>query len=333
MRDASSKKVRQLSGVFLLLLSALCLSGIGLASVMFGSSHLSALSIFSDPDARLVVLDIRLPRFLFAAIVGAALAVIGVTYQTVFRNPLASPFTLGVSSGAALGASLSMLLRSSRISLEMGAVIGSAVSIFLIRVLSSRVRGEGGGALLLVGIIFSFFCSSVLTMAQYLSDYSQLFRVTRWMMGGIPVVGMRDILIGAVLLSILMMWTIRHHRSFDLMLFGDEFATVKGVEVKKLYDTTFILSSIVIGWIVSQCGVIGFVGIIVPAMARILVGLPHRYVLPLAAIGGAVLVSSCDLLGRVVRPPFEVPAGVFTAVLGGPVFIALAMRRGKRSLL
>jgi iron complex transport system permease protein len=333
MKKPASNESGKFSGFSLLMLGVFALSCVGIASVMLGSSHIALSNIFSDAEARLIVLDIRLPRFLFASLVGAALAVIGVAYQTIFRNPLASPFTLGVSSGAALGASLSMLLRSSGLSLEMGAIVGSAVSIFLIKVLSSRMRGEAGGALLLVGIIFSFFCSSVLTMAQYLSDYSQLFRVTRWMMGGIPVVGMKDILIGAVLLSILVVWAIRNHRAFDLMLFGDEFATVKGVEVKKLYDTTFVLSSIVIGWIVSQCGVIGFVGIVVPAMARILVGLPHRYVVPLAAVGGGLLVSSCDLLGRVVRPPFEVPAGVFTAVLGGPVFIALAMRSRNRTLL
>jgi iron complex transport system permease protein len=115
------------------------------------------------------------------------------------------------------------------------------------------------------------------------------------------------------------------HRDLDLVLFGDDVAAVKGVAVSPLYYTTFILSSLIVGWVVAQCGVIGFVGIVVPACARLVVGLRHRVVVPLSFLLGAVLVVLCDLLGRIVRPPFEVPAGVFTSIVGGPVFILLVL--------
>lgn len=301
-----------------------------LASLFLGATSLSLNDVVTNPDLRMIFIELRLPRALFALVVGGALATVGAAYQSLFRNPLASPFTLGVSSGAALGASLSLMAASSYLGVASSAMLGALASIFLILVLSRRMGSAAGDSLLLVGIVFSFFCSSVLTMLQYVSDYSQLFRVTRWMMGGIPAVRGADLLIGVCLVTVLVVWLIRHHREFDLMLFGDDVAAVKGAAVQRLYYTTFVLSSLVVGWIVSQCGVIGFVGIVVPAMARLMVGLRHKYVVPLSFILGALLVVVCDLLGRVVRPPFEVPAGVFTAILGGPIFIVLATTTYRR---
>ncbi len=270
------------------------------------ASSVSLKDLFQSPDTRLVIFELRLPRVLFAVLVGGALASVGAVYQTIFRNPLASPFTLGVSSGAALGAALSLMAASSPFGVATSAMLGAVVSIMLI-------------------LTISFLCSSILTMLQYISDYSQLFRVTRWMMGGIPAVSAMDLAVGAVLIGAFLAYSIIRHRDLDLVLFGDDLASVKGVAISPLYYTTFILSSLIVGWIVAQCGVIGFVGIVVPACARLLVGLRHRVVVPLSFVLGAVLVVICDLLGRVVRPPFEVPAGVFTAIVGGPVFIVLVL--------
>ena len=295
------------------------------AALVFGATSFSLADALSNPDARMVLFDLRLPRVVFAVVVGGALAVVGATYQTLFRNPLASPFTLGVSSGAALGAALALMFGGASFGVAGSAMLGALVSILLIMIVSRRLGDGAGDSLLLVGIVFSFLCSSVLTMLQYLSDYSQLFRVTRWMMGGVPAVTSRDLLIGVALVVVLVAWLLKNTRELDLMSFGDDVAAVKGVSVNRLYYVTFILSSVVVGWIVAQCGVIGFVGIIVPAIARLLVGLRHRYVLPISFVLGSLLVVSCDLLGRIARPPFEIPAGVFTAVLGGPVFICLAM--------
>ncbi len=294
-------------------------------AAMYGASSVSLADLLVSPDARLVILELRLPRVFFAIIVGGALASVGAVYQTLFRNPLASPFTLGVSSGAALGASLSLMAAYSPLGVATSAMLGALASIMLIMAISRRLGEAAGESLLLVGVVFSFFCSSILTMLQYISDYSQLFRVTRWMMGGIPAVSMTDLSVGAVLVGTFLAYVMRRHRDLDLVLFGDDVASVKGVAISPLYYTTFILSSLIVGWVVAQCGVIGFVGIVVPACARLLVGLRHRLVVPLSFLLGSVLVVLCDLLGRVVRPPFEVPAGVFTAIVGGPVFILLVV--------
>ena len=313
-----------------LIVSLVALALASICALLLGATSISLGDAYASSDARMVILTLRLPRVLFAILVGGALALVGAAYQTLFRNPLASPFTLGVSSGAALGASLSLMATTSVFGITSSAMLGALVSIFVILLISRRMGSAAGDSLLLVGIVFSFFCSSILTMLQYMSDYSQLFRVTRWMMGGIPAVQLSDLTIGVILVVMLFVWLARTYREFDLMLFGDEVATVKGVSVRKLYYGTFVLSSFVVGWIVSQCGVIGFVGIVVPAVARLLVGLRHKYVVPLSFVLGALLVVLCDLLGRVVRPPFEVPAGVFTAVLGGPIFIALAITSYRR---
>ena len=308
---------------FVVSVAALVVSS--LLAVMYGASSVSLTDIFQSPDVRLVILDLRLPRVFFAILVGGALASVGAVYQTIFRNPLASPFTLGVSSGAALGASLSLMATASPFGVATSAMLGALASIMLIMTISRRLGEAAGESLLLVGVVFSFLCSSILTMLQYISDYSQLFRVTRWMMGGIPAVSVMDLVVGAVLIGTFLAYVMTRHRDLDLVLFGDDVASVKGVAVSPLYYATFVLSSLIVGWVVAQCGVIGFVGIVVPACARLLVGLRHRVVVPLSFVLGAVLVVLCDLLGRIVRPPFEVPAGVFTAIVGGPVFILLVL--------
>lgn len=321
---------RMCTPYLLILLGALALIGVCFVAVLNGAIAFPLSEALSPGDARRVVLELRLPRVLFAAVVGGALAIIGAAYQTLFRNPLASPFTLGVSSGAALGASISLMLSSPVLGVTSSAMLGALASILLIVTVSKRLGSAAGDSLLLVGIVFSFFCSSILTMLQYISDYSQLFRVTRWMMGGVPAVTLWDVAVGAVMVGVLAVWLLKNSTDLDFMLFGDDVATTKGVSVSRLYYVTFVLSSLLIGWIVAQCGVIGFVGIVVPAIVRMLVGLAHRYVVPLSFVFGALLVVVCDLGGRVIRPPFEIPAGVFTAVIGGPIFITLAIMRPRR---
>jgi iron complex transport system permease protein len=295
------------------------------AGLLFGATSISFQDAISAAEARMVLIDLRLPRVLFAIVIGGALATVGAAYQTLFRNPLASPFTLGVSSGAAVGASCALMFGGGDWGVASSAMLGALLSIGLILIVSRRIGSGAGESLLLVGIVFSFLCSSVVTMLYYMGDYSQLFRVTRWMMGGVPNSTYPDLLVGGSLVLILFIWLLRSARDLDLMAFGDDVAITKGVSVMQLYYVTFVLSSLVVGWIVAQCGVIGFVGIVVPAIARLFVGLRHQHVLPISFIFGALLVVVCDLMGRIARPPFEIPAGVFTALIGGPVFICLAL--------
>ena len=298
-----------------------------------GASSYSLAQLVFDDDARTIVLSLRLPRILFGVCVGGTLAVVGAAYQAMFRNSLASPFSLGVSSGAALGASLSLFLGwGAHLSVDVSAVLAAGISIVLILALNRVGARASQDSLLLIGVVFSFFCSSVLTLIQYMSDYTQLFRVSRWMLGGVPVVSWNVVAIAAAVSAATTAWLILKHRHFDLILFGEDFASAKGVDPQSFLRAAFVVTSIAVGWFVAQCGVIGFVGIIVPAAVRLAVGLHHRRVLPLSFIAGALLIVVCDTLGRVVTPPFEVPAGVFTAVLGGPVFVLLLLTSHRRAL-
>jgi iron complex transport system permease protein len=319
----------------MLLLIALCLG------VLVGVTTYSPSELIFNPDAQDIVLRLRLPRVLCSVLVGAGLAAVGMSYQALFRNYLASPFTLGVSSGAALAASTALVFGSltARGGIDIGvcALGGALISIVVIVAIARRLNRRGGfgvsaadsSSLLLVGIVFSFFCSSVMTLIQYVADASQLFQVTRWMMGGIPSAGWGDLVVGGVCAGVIIAWLWGHTRELDLMLFGDDLAAVKGLDPRRFSYATFVLSSFLVGWVVALCGVIGFVGIVVPAIARILVGVAHSRVLPISLLLGALLVVVCDLLGRVVIAPFEIPAGVFTSVLGGPAFVALLLGVGR----
>ena len=297
-------------------------------SMMLGVTTITPSAILNDSDTREIFLTLRVPRVAFAFMIGGALAVVGTAYQALFRNPLASPFSLGISSGAALAASVAMLIGvvSPATTVPVCAIGGALCAIGVVLRIGVGRRGDEGAFLLLAGVVVSLFCSSFLTLLQYLSDYAQLFRVTRWMMGGVMVVSYTELLFVGVLVMCGTAWLLKHSRDFDLMLFGDEMAAVKGVNVRQLYRRTFLITSVIIGIVVSLCGVIGFVGIIVPAIARLLVGIKHRYVFPLSFLFGGELVVLCDLLGRVLVPPYEIPVGVFTAVLGGPVFVWLLVR-------
>ncbi len=303
-------------------------------SILVGVTTYTLTDLLEDNEARRIVFQLRVPRVLCSLLVGGGLAVVGVAYQALFRNPLASPFTLGVSSGAALCSSAALVfgLTSSRFGLDVGmyALVGALGSIAFILMVAARVRRGYSHSLLLVGIVFSFFCSSAMTLIQYLADYSQLFQVTRWLMGGIPSVGWGDLFVGAVCAGVITGWLCSHTKQLDLMLFGDDLATVKGVDPTRFSRATFVLSSFLVGWVVAQCGVIGFVGIVVPAIARVMVGVSHARVLPISLLLGALLVVLCDLLGRVMIAPFEIPAGVFTSVIGGPVFVLLLLAEARR---
>lgn len=302
-----------------------------IVSLLIGSSGYGLRDMFVDETALAVLVHVRLPRAVCAVLVGFGLALVGGMYQSLFKNHLASPFTLGVSSGAALVASLAITCGfvSERHGALLGvwALFGAVLSVGCILMIHRFQYKREPHTLLLTGVVFSFFCSSLMALVQYLADYSQLFQVTRWLMGGISASSWDILFIGFVAVSLTFLWAMRHARVLDLLLFGDDVATVKGIDVFKETRILFILSSVVVGWIVAHCGMVGFVGIVVPAVARILVGISHRVMLPTAGVLGAILVSVCDVAGRVVIAPFEIPAGVFTAVFGGPIFMWLLLRR------
>ena len=311
--------------------------GIILATTLFGANFLSPFELLEDERAFSTWLYLRIPRTLFAFFVGGGLAICGAIYQAMFRNTLASPFSLGVSAAASLGAALAMTVGATSHFPEIGQVLASIVGagcaiLFILKIGASQ-RGDQSGFILLAGVAVSLFSGSLITLVQYLSDYSQLFRVTRWMIGGVMTVSYLELLLVAVLALLLLVQFSKRWRDLDLLLFGSEIATAKGVDIREFNQKALLTTSIFVGVVVALCGVIGFIGIIVPATVRLLAGVGHRQLIPLSFYLGGTLVVICDCLGRTLVPPFEIPVGVFTALIGAPVFLWLLTRARSGALL
>jgi iron complex transport system permease protein len=287
----------------------------------------------ADPARLDILWQIRIPRVLLAFLAGSALAVSGAAFQAMFRNPLAEPFTLGVSSGAALGASVCLHLGWQFSALgvsatSLSALAGSLAAILLVYGLTRVRRGFSVGTMLLAGVAVSFFFSSMILFLQYLSDLTRTFRMLRWVMGGMEtVVGFSDLL--AVLPFAVSGMLIVLYLTHDLnqLATGEELASSRGVDVNRAKLLVFFATSMMVGAVVAACGPIGFVGLMVPHICRLLVGPDHRLLLPASLAAGGTFLTLCDTVARTVIAPSELPVGIITALLGGPFFLALLLGR------
>lgn len=277
--------------------------------------------------------SVRVPRVLLAFFVGAVLASCGFMYQAIFRNPLASPYTLGVSSGAAVGATIAMMLPAAQFfggyGTSLGGIIGAIVTIGVITALGGVMRGDVSLRLLLAGVILSFFLSSVVLFLQYLADASQIMRMTRWLMGSMEVVGYDTVIVIAMMSVIMLVVGLMRADELTLMSIDIEYAKTKGVAVEHIMYEQFIVTSLAIGLVVSCCGPIGFIGIAVPYIARCLLGYHLRYQLLVSYLAGGCLLLLCDTFARVVIAPAEIPVGVITALLASPWVLLIIVRRGR----
>ena len=274
---------------------------------------------------------IRIPRVLAAWLAGAGLAAAGMAFQALFRNSLATPFTLGVASGAALGAALSIrfgiaLSVAGISSTPLWAFAGASVSILLVYGITRARRGMNTATMLLAGVAVSFFFSSLNLFTQYISDFTHTFRIIRWLMGGVQVVGYRSILEMLPLVLGGLIITFWLTRELDILTTGEEMAAGRGVDVARTRNLLFFGSSLMVGGVVAVCGPIGFVGLMVPHICRILVGPGHRYLAPASILAGGTFLTVCDTFARTIIAPAEIPVGVITALLGGPFFLALLIR-------
>ncbi len=285
----------------------------------------------SHAAAREILLQIRIPRVLLAFLAGSALAVSGLAFQAVFRNPLATPFTLGVSSGASLGAVTCLRLGLSFQLLGLSGVSifalgGAVLSIIGVYSLTRTARRSTTATMLLAGVGASFCFSSVTVFLQYTADLSHSFQIVRWLMGGLEIVGYGSILRICPFLLVSIMIFLSRTKELDLLTTGEDLAASRGVDVTRTLRLVFFAASLTIGGVVSLCGPIGFVEIMVPHICRLLVGWKHGVLVPATiALGGAFL-ALCDVVARTVIAPVEIPVGVITAMLGGPFFLWLLIR-------
>ncbi len=304
-----------------------------LVAPLLGGSALSPSEVLAGDDPAATILwRLRLPRVLLALLGGGALAVSGLALQTLFRNPLAEPYTLGVASGAALGAVLALQLESLGLAPGLPVVatasfLGAAgVTAVLLGLAASR-HGVDTATVLLAGIAISLSCSALILFIQYLADFTRTFRMVRWMMGGLQVVGYREVgwLLPWVALGVAVL-AIRRW-DLDLLLTGEELAASRGVDLVRLRLVVLAVTSAMVGALVAVTGPIGFVGLIVPHALRRWAGHDHLHLLPACLLGGGAFLAICDLASRSVLAPAELPVGILTSLLGGPFFLWLLIRR------
>ena len=287
---------------------------------------------FADNVDAQIFFVARLPRVLAAALVGAALALAGVVFQALLRNPLASPDTLGVSAGAALGAVLAITFNADFTLLGVTAVplasfAGSIGALIIVYGLSAaRRRGTSTLVLLLAGVTLTSLLSALSAFVRYLADFTETLRTVRWLMGSLDVGAFTPIAIAIVPMGIAVMGFVMLPRVLDLISMGAESASARGVDVARAERVALVSASLATGSAVALAGPIGFVGIVVPHLVRLLVGADHRVVLPASALFGASFLIACDLIARVAFAPTELPVGVVTALIGGPFFLWLLFR-------
>ncbi len=278
-----------------------------------------------------ILWNLRLPRMLFAFVVGAGLAIVGAVFQALLRNDLATPYTLGVSSGGALGAVLAIklgldltLLGFSTISVF--SMVGSLLTLGLIWLISVRHRGFADFTLILSGVTISLTISALILFIHYLADFTETYRMIRWLMGSLEVSGWQSPLFLLGLLTAAFVYFYYHSEAFNILLAGDDLARSKGVDVQRLQLGSFFLASLLVGGIVSLAGPIGFVGLIVPHVLRLQLGPDHHTLFPASVfLGGAFLIWS-DTFARLVIYPAELPVGIVTSLFGGPFFIYLLVK-------
>jgi len=277
-----------------------------------------------------VIMDVRLPRILTSAIVGGGLAVAGAVFQGILLNPLADPYTLGVSAGAAFGAAIAILLNlylTVFYSVPLFAFIGATATLFFVIYLSASGEGLSSNNLILSGIIVAAILSAGISFMKYVAD-EQVAVIIFWLMGSFASKTWPDVVLTLIFVSISFLIFLFFARDLNLIALGSRTASTLGVDTRKTPLILLVAASLVAGICVSVSGIIGFVGLLVPHMVRFVTGPDNRRLLPVALLTGAILMLCADTVTRAVLPT-EIPIGVLTALIGGPVFCYIFRKRQK----
>ena len=308
-----------------------------LLAVTIGSFKISVFDILLgklDELGSTILYTIRMPRVMLAAFVGASLAISGACLQGLFRNPLADPGLIGVSAGAALGAAFAIVFSSQLISLNFlgpylipfSAIVGSASVIVILFIITKGFGYDGVTYMLLAGIAVNAIAGVGIGLLTYISDDSELRSLTFWTMGSFGGVTWPLIIPAVVVISVSIIWIIGLSRKLDLIQLGDVEASRLGLNIKRVRFGVIISSAIVVGISVALSGMIGFVGLVVPHLVRILGGVNHLFVLAGSAIFGSILMVISDMMCRIIISPAELPVGLITSGLGSPFFLWLIFK-------
>ncbi len=313
---------------------------VALIALFTGTYSIGLLEALSNTDdlTNTIFFQIRIPRVLMATIAGGTLAIAGAALQALFRNPLASPFTLGISGGASLGALLAI-----RSGLAVGILGFSLVSIsaFVFSILTmlfvysvSKVGGVvATGRLLLAGVVANFLYSAVVMFIQFFSNFTESLHTLRWIMGSLDVVGFDTVWKTLIFVipgcAILLSLT----KEMNLFGLGDDVATSLGVNVRRMEKKIYFATSLAAGAVISVTGPIGFVGLIIPHILRMILGVDNRIILPCSFLLGAAFLTAADTVSRTIISPVEIPVGIITASIGGVFFLWLLIRTKKEIIV
>jgi iron complex transport system permease protein len=315
--------VKRLPFNLILLVSTILIAGLLIASALLGSVPLNlakALDFDTPSIDQTILLNLRLPRALLAIVVGGALGATGAAYQALFRNPLADPFIVGSSSGAAVGAVMMIVLGFASIGgSALGAFAGALLAVWFVYGYAA-VRRLPSVSLLLVGSTLGTMLGAVVWLLLAIHD-QQLPRTLSWLLGGLAGVSWWTVACASACVLLSLIALILLGKPLDAAVLGDDVATSLGYKARSIALWTLLAGSIAVAAAVASAGIVGFVGLIAPHLARPLVGGTQRRTILLSALLGSALVQSADLLARTVVAPIELPLGVVTAVIGGPVFL------------
>jgi iron complex transport system permease protein len=289
---------------------------------------LSSSQFSSQFSSQLIVEKIRLPRAAMAMIIGATLAVAGVMMQGLFRNPLADPSLIGVTSGASAGASLVIVLGAGNMIagvslIALGAFVGAMLATSIVYRLAASSSGSSVATMLLAGIAISAFAGAINSFFQYIADNHMLRQMSLWQMGSLSAVTGPRLLMAYGVLGGLLCFIPRYSGALNALLLGESEARHLGIEVDVIKRQIIMIVALAIGVAVALCGTIAFVGLVTPHIVRLLIGPDHRYLIPCAALAGAILLLLADAVARFALAPAELPIGVVTALLGAPFFLSL----------
>ena len=294
---------------------------------------------FADADPMVQIFwGERFPKTLLAMMAGSGLALAGMILQALFRNPLATPYTLGIAGGASFGATLYLFYATALTALGIpvfflgvstvtwSAFTGAILATIIVFALSGG-RDTGSGRMLLAGVAVGYFFSSLILCFQYVADQSRVFLMIRWTMGGIDQCDMRSLLTTGCCVGVSCIILFLFSRELNLLLTGEERATSLGLRVDVFRIFLFLLSSMIVAVIVAVCGPIGFVGLMVPHLCRLLVGNDHRLLIPVVFFFGATFLAFCHTLSRILLYPTILPVGMITSLLGGPFFLWILLSK------
>jgi iron complex transport system permease protein len=301
-------------------------------AVLVGSVAGSSMEQGSSDPISVILLQVRMPRVVLAFLVGGSLAMVGVALQALLRNPLADPFVIGISSGAALGAAIALLFGlgisvGSLSALPVCAFAGALLSLMIMYRISAAQYGFSVYTLLLAGVVLNAIFSAFIMFLTSIADPNRAFGMYAWLMGSLtgpdwPTLGILVLYLGAGLVLLGM-----HAQSLNLLTLGEETARSLGVEVERVKKSVFLAAAFLTGAVVSFSGIIGFVGLIIPHAVRLVVSADHRLLLPVSGLVGGVFLMLADTVARTALSPSEFPVGVITALVGGPIFLWLLTTR------